>query len=127
MKKLVFFLGVACFSLCANTSFAQSQKYLETARIKTSVENCKICKKNIEDYFRREPGISRVDVNTYNKVVTVRYYSDRTNLSNIRTAIANVGYDADTVKANPESYARLPACCKKGGMEKLKEEQRKKH
>lgn len=115
---------IACFSLPCITAHAQVQKYLETVRVKTSVENCKICKKNIEDYFKREPGISYINVNTYNKIVTVRYYSDRTNPSNIRTAIANVGYDADTVKANPDSYARLPACCKKGGMEKLKEEKR---
>lgn len=127
MKKVFFFLVAACLSLSYTVSSAQAQKYIETIRVKTSVENCKICKKNIEDYFKRVPGISYVNVNTYNKIVTVRYYSDRTTPSNILTAIANVGYDADTVKANPDSYARLPACCKKGGMEKLKEEQRKKH
>lgn len=124
MKK--FFPVMAVLCLFFTTAGAQTQKYLETVRIKTSVE-CKMCKERIENYFKREPGIQYMNVNYHNKVATVRYYSDRTNPSNIRTAIANLGYDADTVSANPEFYAKLPACCQKGGMEKLKEEKRKKH
>lgn len=127
MKKVAFFLMIACFSLSAIQASAQAQKYMETARIKTNVEKCPICKKLIEDYFKREPGIKYINVNNHNQIVTVRYYSDRTSISNIRTAIANLGFDADTVKANPDSYNRLPLCCKKGGAEKLKEEKEKKH
>jgi copper chaperone CopZ len=100
------------------------QKPVETLRIKTSVE-CQMCKDRIEKYFKREPGIQYMNVNFHNKIATVRYYTDRTTPSNIRTAIANLGYDADTVKANPEFYAKLPDCCKKGGMARLKEQQKK--
>lgn len=126
MKRLILFVGIVGLAFTSTESSAQAQKYFETIRIKTSVE-CQMCKKKIEDYFRKEPGIKYMDVNYHNKIATVRYYSDETNPSNIRTAIANLGYDADTVKANPEFYAKLPACCQKGGMQKLKEEQRKKH
>lgn len=122
MKKVAFFFMIACFSFTALQATAQAQKYVETARIKTSVEKCPICKKLIEDYFKREPGIRYINVNSHNKIVTVRYFSDRTNLSNIRTAIANLGFDADTVQANQEAYNRLPMCCKRGGAEELKKE-----
>jgi hypothetical protein len=39
--------------------------------------------------------------------------ADRTNVENIKTDIANCGYDADDVTAEPDSYKRLPTCCKK--------------
>jgi hypothetical protein len=122
MKKIVFFLLIACFSYLASS--AQAKKDIATIRIKTSVE-CQMCQKRIEDYFKREPGIQYLNVNYHNKIVTVRYMPSRTDPSNIRTAIANLGYDADTVKANPDFYAKLPACCQKGGMEKLKEAKKK--
>lgn len=117
IKAIGLLLG---FCLVYLGTSAQSKKDLATARIKTSVE-CQMCQKRIEDYFKREPGIQYLNVNYHNKVVTVRYLPSRTNLSNIQTAIANLGYDADSVQANPESYAKLPACCKKGGMEALKQ------
>jgi cation transport ATPase len=117
IKAIGLLLG---FCLVYLGTSAQSKKDLATARIKTSVE-CQMCQKRIEDYFKREPGIQYLNVNYHNKIVTVRYMPSRTNLSNIQTAIANLGYDADSVQANPESYAKLPACCKKGGMAALKQ------
>jgi hypothetical protein len=47
------------------------------------------------------------------KTTKVTYLTERTNIENIKTAIANVGYDADDVTANEESYKKLPTCCKK--------------
>jgi hypothetical protein len=34
-------------------------------------------------------------------------------VENIKTAIANAGYDADDVKANPDSYKMLPKICRR--------------
>jgi hypothetical protein len=47
------------------------------------------------------------------KKTTVTYLTDRTNLENVKTAIANAGYDADDVKAEKDAYEKLPKCCKK--------------
>lgn len=102
---------------------AQAKRDVATMRIATSVE-CQMCQKRITDFFRREPGVEYVNVNYHNKVVTVRYMPSQISPSYIRTDIANLGYDADTVKANPEFYAKLPDCCQKGGMARLKEEQK---
>ena len=61
----------------------------------------------------REDGIKKVKVDYKRKETTVTFLSDRTNIENIKTAIANVGYDADNVTANEDSYKKLPTCCKK--------------
>jgi len=103
----------------AGQVFGQVRREALTIRIKTSAE-CQICKKRIEDYLKREPGLIYVNLDYHNKIATVRYYTDVTNPDNIRTAIANAGYDADTVAAEPDSYRLLPSCCKKGGMAALK-------
>ena len=38
---------------------------------------------------------------------------ERTNIENVKTAIANAGYDADDVPAEQAAYQKLPTCCKK--------------
>lgn len=55
--------------------------------------------------------------------MSVTYLADRTNIENIKTAIANVGYDADDVKADEDAYKKLPKTCKRaedGGHSKAK-------
>jgi copper chaperone CopZ len=96
------------------TTMAQSKKgTLVTAKISTPTVQCDQCKQRIEKYMLREDGIASTKVDYKKHVTTVKFYSDRTNIENVKTAIANAGYDADDVTANPESYSRLPTCCKK--------------
>ena len=84
--------------------------------------NCGMCKNKIETYLKRHDGINYINVNVKGKVTTVKYITDRINEEEIKTAIANAGYDAAEIEANPDSYKRLPKCCKKpedgGGMKK---------
>ncbi|GAC1421384.1 MAG: hypothetical protein NVS1B13_25640 [Flavisolibacter sp.] len=81
-----------------------------------------MCKSTIETYVKRIDGVLSVNVNVRHKETVVKYLSDRTNEEVLKTAIANAGYDAAEIKANPESYKALPKCCKKpedgGGMPK---------
>jgi mercuric ion binding protein len=55
----------------------------------------------------------KVNVDYKKKTTTVTYLTARTNVENIKALIANVGYDADDVTAEPDAYKRLPTCCKK--------------
>jgi periplasmic mercuric ion binding protein len=79
-------------------------------------------KDRIEKYLTREDGVQKVTVDYKRKTCKVTYLWDRTTIENIKTAIANIGYDAGDVTADPEAYKRLPTCCKKpedgGGHEK---------
>jgi periplasmic mercuric ion binding protein len=93
-------------------SFAQ-QKTSDKAVIKTPTVQCDMCKDKIEKYLFKQYGIGSVKVDIKKKTTTVTWFTDRTNLETIKTAIANAGYDADDVAADETAYKRLPKCCKK--------------
>lgn len=119
MKKLLLLtLTVVGFVFFG---FSQSKKGTQTVAIKTPTVQCESCKKRIENYMVREDGVQKVTVDYKKKVTKVTFVNERTNIENVKTAIANLGYDADNVTANEESYKKLPLCCKKpedgGGME----------
>ena len=120
MNKKIKFLAFLLFGF-VTVSFAQ-QKAVKTVTIKTPTVQCESCKKRIENYMGHEEGIQKVNVDFKKKTTTVTYVTDRTNPENIKALIANVGYDADDVTAEPDAYKRLPTCCKKpedgGGGEK---------
>lgn len=93
-------------------SFAQ-QKASAKATIQTPTVQCEMCKGKIENYLTRQYGVSSVKVDIKKKTTTVSWLTDRTNIENIKTAIANTGYDADDVAAEETAYKKLPKCCKK--------------
>lgn len=107
--KIFLSLLLTCFSIVV---FAQ-QKTVETAKIKTPNALCEACKPRIETYVKRIDGVLSINVNYRRGETTVKYLTDRTNIEEIKTAIANMGYDADDIPANEESYKRLPKTCKK--------------
>jgi|SRR5664279_5508936 len=113
------------FSLCFIYSRAQQpvrKGALETVTVSVPTVQCEECKDRIEKYLTREDGITLVKVDYKKKTCKVTYYWDRTTVENIKTAIANTGYDAGDVAADAEAYKKLPTCCKKtedgGGHEK---------
>jgi periplasmic mercuric ion binding protein len=110
MKHLIITLTALVFF--AGTSFSQTKAVL-TAKIKTPNASCEACKTRIETYLKRYDGILSTNVNFRKGETTVKYVTDRINIETIKAAIANAGYDADDVLANPESYKMLPKTCKK--------------
>ncbi len=121
MKQLlVFTMMMIGFTTIGFGQAPVKKKGIQTVTISTPTVQCGMCKKRIESYMMREEGISKIDVNYKTKKTKVTYVAERTNEENIKTAIANVGYDADDITANEDSYKELPKCCKKpedgGGM-----------
>ena len=84
---------------------------MDTVRIKTT-SICEQCKERIEIDLSFEKGIKSSNLNLKTKIVTVVYNSKKTDEQKIRTAITKIGYDADTLKADPKSFRKLPDCCK---------------
>jgi periplasmic mercuric ion binding protein len=120
MKKLqLMLLLIAGFAVGAS---AQQKKGKVTVIIKTPTVQCEMCKTRIENYMSHEEGIVKTNVDFKKHTTTVTYLTERTNVENIKALIANCGYDADDVTAEPDAYKRLPTCCKKpedgGGMPK---------
>ncbi|MBL0358519.1 MAG: heavy-metal-associated domain-containing protein [Chitinophagaceae bacterium] len=108
MKAITLTL-LSFFSFALAASAQASKKVV----IQTPTVQCEMCKTKIENYLRREPGISSVKVDYKKKTTTVVFLTDRNNIEQVKTAIANAGYDADDVTADEEAYKKLPKCCKK--------------
>jgi copper chaperone CopZ len=106
MKKLVFaaLLMAIGFGVRAQT---------EKVEIKTSAI-CEMCKEAIERDLAFEKGIKSADLDLDTKIVTVEYNAKKTDADKIRLRITKVGYHADSLKRDPEAYAKLPECCKDG-------------
>jgi copper chaperone CopZ len=114
MKWMLLSLVGLAFALCSATkASAQQQKEVLTDTIKTPTVSCDQCKKIVEDYMSHEDGILKCTADWRKKITVVKYMTSRTNIENIKTAIANVGFDAGDVTANPDSYKSLPLYCKK--------------
>jgi mercuric ion binding protein len=111
MKKILV-LSFAVAGLMFSAA-AQVKKDRLTATIKTPNALCEACKTRIESYLNRIDGVLGATVNYRRGETKVQYLTDRTDIEQIKTAIANLGYDADDVTANEDSYKRLPKTCKK--------------
>lgn len=83
------------------------------AIIKTPTALCESCKTRIETYLKRYDGVAEINVNYRKGETRVKYITDRTDIEQIKTAIANAGYDADDIPATEDAYKRLPKTCKK--------------
>lgn len=121
IMRIIFLLAAFLFSATMHTAAAQgkapqasSQQKIATVVIQTSAQ-CGMCKKTIESGLASLQGVESAVLNLSSKKVRVRYYRNQTNADAIRRKIAAVGYDADTVAADPKAYQALPACCQKGG------------
>jgi periplasmic mercuric ion binding protein len=102
---------VAIVTIFTTALKAQESKFTEL-KIKTSAV-CETCKETIEKALAFEKGVKKSTLDVASKIVTVTYNPEKTTPEKIREAIANAGYDADDVKANPKVFKKLPDCCKK--------------
>lgn len=95
-----------------NAQARQNKKTTETLVVRSSVV-CGMCDARVKRELSFEKGITDVEVNLKEKLITVKYRPDRTDPDKIRRAITRIGYDADDLPADEKAYNRLPACCKK--------------
>ena len=114
MKKHLFGMLTLLLLAFGITTQAADDKEKEV-KIKTSAI-CEMCKERIERNLAFEKGVKESNLDLTNKVVTVKYNPKKTDLSKIKANISKTGYDADEVTADEKGYAKLPSCCKKGGM-----------
>jgi len=94
MKKMIF----TVFVLSASMLSVMAQT--ETVVIKTNLF-CDHC-------LRCESCGPRIEM-----TVTVRFNPEKIQPDAIRQALASQGFDADEIKAIPQAYNNLDACCKK--------------
>jgi copper chaperone CopZ len=110
----ILFLLITSIVLSASTTL----KGTETIVIKTTIfcDHCSVCNTcggKLEKDLGFNKGIKLVKLDEKAMTVTVTFNPKKTTAEEIRKTISNYGYDADDVKANPESYSKLDECCKK--------------
>lgn len=111
-SRNILVLCIFLSGFLALTEAYGQQKKSDTVVIQSSVV-CGMCKERIEGTLAFEKGIKSSSVDIEAKSITVVYNPSRTGVPAIRKIISKLGYDADTVAADPAAYAKLPACCKK--------------
>jgi periplasmic mercuric ion binding protein len=112
--KSILIVSVAFF-LCTVSANAQA-KVSGKAIIKVPALTCEVCKDKIEQYLFRAYGVTSVKADFKKHTVTVTWLTDRTNIEQIKTHIANNGFDADNITAEEYAAKKLPPCCKNTGV-----------
>lgn len=116
--KSFFKAIVILILLFSANSFAQEQKTIQTAVIKTQIycdhcKQCESCGDKFNKILLKEKGVQMVVLDEKEMTIKVTYNSKKTDLNKIKTAISKLGFDADDVKADPVAYEGLDGCCKK--------------
>ena len=105
-------IALFCFTTISFAQYQQTQKAMGKAVIKTPTILCEKCQEKVEFFIGHTEGVTSVAVNIRKKTTTVTWINDRTTLENIKTAIANLGFDADDIDAEEYAFKRLPKECK---------------
>lgn len=114
MKQFVLFAAIL-LAISANAQMPKQQ----WVTIKSANLKCWECKERLEKYLivenksSMESGMIQWKINLLQGEIKVQFWPDRTDESTIRVTLNNAGFDADTEKADPEAYKKLPPICKR--------------
>jgi mercuric ion binding protein len=114
-----YLITAVLFFLAANSHAQVMQSKPQWATIKVPQLKCWECEQRLNQYLVREKGpntdagIVQWKMDLHNGAIKIQFIPDRITLDYIRVAIANAGFDADTVLAEIDTYKKLPPPCKK--------------
>ncbi len=114
MKNRIFILVIFFSVLMIGCNSASEEMVINTPTIQ-----CGMCQKIIEVGLAKVDGVSNPRVDLKTKKTILLHDPEKTNKKSIEKIVSELGYQANDLKANPDSYADLPACCKIGGMDKM--------
>ncbi|MGC4103313.1 heavy-metal-associated domain-containing protein [Ferruginibacter sp.] len=110
MKKMILGLALVVCSAAASAQVKMNDKAVISL---PNLQNCDKCKDQLEFFMSKEEGVTSIKVDLKRKTATVTWLTDRTSKEAVKTAIANLGFDADDIEAEESAYKALPMCCKK--------------
>lgn len=100
-----------------NSLFAQGEKndtiIVQTKTYCDHCKECETCQPHIEKELNFTKGVKSFTVDVKSQTISVVYNPKKANAQSIRQAIANSGYDADEIAAEPNAVAKLDGCCQK--------------
>ena len=74
--------------------------------------SCDMCKQRIETAAKSVNGVLSAHWDKEKQMIHLQYDPSKTSVDAISKAIAKVGHDTDTDKADQTVYDQLPGCCK---------------
>jgi len=112
MKRQIKIIAILLIFMATGVAASAQVKKTDTIHIKTSAV-CGQCKDRIESGMAFEKGVKDVKLDVETKEATIVYSTSKTDPDQLRKCISRLGYDADSIAADPVAYKKLPACCKK--------------
>jgi hypothetical protein len=99
--------------LISNVAFANSDS---TVVIKTIIycdhcQECSSCSGKLQHDLSFTKGIKKITLDEKAMTVSVNFNPKKTNSYNIRKAISDMGFDADSIKADSIAVTKLDECC----------------
>ncbi|MFN0189232.1 MAG: heavy-metal-associated domain-containing protein [Bacteroidia bacterium] len=76
-------------------------------------KECESCKERVEKALKATPGVTSAEMKVDEKIIAVNYDGGKIDEQKIKEVIAQTGFDAGDVKADPTAYDNLDDCCKK--------------
>lgn len=126
MKRIL--LGLMLTAASYFTAGAQQQKP-EWVTIKSANLKCWECRDRLDQWLLREKGLNESGIvqwkiNLLQGEIKIQYLGNYITADALRVSLNNAGFDADSSKAEPDAYKKLPPPCKRaedgGGPQKNK-------
>jgi periplasmic mercuric ion binding protein len=117
MRSVFILIMAVMFSTCIHAQVMQAKQQWVT--IKSANLRCWECKEKLDQFMvlennaNYEKGMLQWKYNLLSGELRVLYLPDRIMPADIRTILNNAGFDADSTKAVPEIYKKLPDACKR--------------
>ena len=113
--KRILLISLFCLGSLMTVSAQLPKK--ATVEIKTKIYcdhclKCADCSGNINMALRKYPGVKKTEIKPGENKIVVVYNPKKTSPERLRKLISDAGFDADDVKANPDSVAKLDTCCR---------------
>ncbi len=110
MQQTVLILCACALAACAGCRRSDPRQ----AMIDVPAMRGPACAKIVREALHRVHGIDRnnIEVDMERRRVLVPYDSMIVALKNLEHAIADAGFDANDIPANPDAQARLPETCR---------------
>ena len=111
MKSTVILSLVAILFGCSGADSSQISSNFEQSESFHVYGNCGMCEKTIEHSLSDIDGVGNVDWNKETKQIQVDFDQSKISLTQIKSKIAEAGYDTKDVRAEDSVYLSLPGCC----------------
>ncbi len=117
MKQFMVLAFLLFIGFVANAQVMSAKG--QTVVIKSANLRCWECKEKLEKYLTiqnkayLESALLEWKIDLLHGEIKIKFLPDRASVEDIRAALNNAGFDADTEKAEPEAYKKLPPACKR--------------